>query len=84
MPWGQGEIIEEASFVGKWHEPALQLMKFEDGTEVVRFAHYSHGAFSRSPLMINTKDFSKISDRARRTRYESAPSKGAAVAAFGP
>lgn len=24
---GSGQIVEEASFVGQWHEPAIQLME---------------------------------------------------------
>ncbi len=39
MPWGKGEITEEASYVGEWHEPVIQLMKYEDGSTAIRFAH---------------------------------------------
>jgi hypothetical protein len=60
MPWGNGQIIEEASFVGRWHEPAIQLMKYEDGALAIRFAHYGHGAFQRSPLIVNVADLRKL------------------------
>ena len=54
MPWGKGEIVEEATTIGKWHEPAIQLLRYEDGSYAVRFCHYDHrGRFQRSPLMIS-------------------------------
>jgi hypothetical protein len=54
MPWGRGEIIEEATAVGEHHEPAIQLLRYEDGSLSIRFSHYDHrGRFQRSPLMIS-------------------------------
>jgi len=57
MHWGSGEIVEEATFVGEHHEPAIQLMQYTQGEAAggfsVRFCSYSHrGSFQRSPLMI--------------------------------
>ena len=55
MPWGSGEIIEEATAVGEYHEPAIQLLRYEDGSLSIRFSHYDHrGRFQRSPLMISS------------------------------
>jgi len=55
MPWGRGEIIEEATAVGEYHEPAIQLLRYEDGSLSIRFSHYDHhGRFQRSPLMISS------------------------------
>ncbi len=55
MPWGRGEIVEEATAVGEWHEPAIQLLRYEDGSLSIRFCHYDHrGRFQRSPLMISS------------------------------
>jgi hypothetical protein len=55
MPWGKGEIIEEATAVGEHHEPAIQLLRYEDGSLSIRFSHYDHrGRFQRSPLMISS------------------------------
>ena len=31
MHWGRGEIVEEASYVGEWHEPAIQLLAYTEG-----------------------------------------------------
>lgn len=54
MPWGKGEIVEEATAVGEWHEPAIQLLRYDDGSLSIRFCHYDRrGRFQRSPLMIS-------------------------------
>ena len=73
MPWGKGEIVEEATAVDEWHEPAIQLLRYEDGSYSVRFAHYDHrGRFQRSPLMVSAKTLAglrralKASPRLRR------------------
>ena len=57
MHWGSGEIVEEATFTGEYHEPAIQLLQYTEGEAAggfsVRFCSYSHrGSFQRSPLMI--------------------------------
>ena len=57
MHWGQGAVIEEASAIGEYHEPAIQLIRFEDGSRSIRFAYYSlDGRFQRSPLMLNDSE----------------------------
>ena len=61
MPWGAGEIVEEASFEGEHHEPCVQLMVYTDGEAAgsfsVRFCTYNHaGRFQRSPLMVSAGD----------------------------
>lgn len=54
MPWGKGEIVEEATAIGEWSEPAIQLLRYDDGTEGVRFCQYDHrGRFRRSPMMVS-------------------------------
>jgi hypothetical protein len=61
MPWGKGEIVEEVTAVGQWHEPAIQLLRYEDGSESVRFCHYDHrGRFQRSPLMVDATLLAKL------------------------
>jgi hypothetical protein len=56
MPWGKGEIVEEATASDEWHEPAIQLLRYEDGSYAVRFCHYDErGRFQRSPLMVSAK-----------------------------
>jgi hypothetical protein len=61
MPWGKGEIVEEATTVDEWHEPAIQLLRYDDGSYSVRFAHYDHrGRFQRSPLMMSAKSMTAL------------------------
>jgi len=56
--WGGGQIIEEASYVGRHVEPAIQLLEYEDGGSYgIRFCYYNHdGRFQRSPMMIDSED----------------------------
>ena len=61
LHWGKGEIVEEARCVGEYHQPALQLLEFEDGTHSVRFCYYNHsGRFQRSPLMLGPDDVAEL------------------------
>jgi hypothetical protein len=56
--WGGGQIIEEASYVGKYTEPSIQLLEYEDGGSYgIRFCYYNlNGRFQRSPMMIDSED----------------------------
>jgi hypothetical protein len=65
MHWGSGEIVEEASCEGEWHEPTIQLMAYTDGEAAgsysLRFCSYSHrGGFQRSPLMVGEADIDAL------------------------
>lgn len=54
--WGSGQIVEEASYVGQYVEPAIQLLEYEDhpGAYGIRFCYYSlDGRFQRSPMMLD-------------------------------
>ena len=57
--WGGGNIIEEASFTGKYTEPAIQLLEYEGhpGSFGLRFCYYSlDGRFQRSPMMLDSAE----------------------------
>jgi hypothetical protein len=56
--WGRGQIVEEAAFTGKYVEPAIQLLEYEDGGSYgIRFCYYNHnGRFQRSPMMIDSEE----------------------------
>jgi hypothetical protein len=57
--WGAGNIIEEASFTGKYTEPSIQLLEYEGdpGSYALRFCYYSHdGRFQRSPMMLDSAE----------------------------
>ncbi|HEU0072593.1 MAG TPA: hypothetical protein VFS30_01140 [Dehalococcoidia bacterium] len=61
MHWGRGEIVEEATFAGEYHEPTIQLLSYTEGEAAgsfsIRFCSYSHrGQFQRSPLMVGQED----------------------------
>ena len=54
--WGSGQIVEEASYIGRHSEPAIQLLEYEGhpGSYGVRFCYFSlEGRFQRSPMMID-------------------------------
>ena len=57
MSSGKGSIVEEAWYKGRWHEPRIQLMEYEDGSQSIRFCYYDHsGRFQRGPLMVGMDD----------------------------
>jgi len=68
MPFGSGKIVEEASITSKYHEPTIQLLKFDNGDKVIRFCSYNKGKFSRSPLMIGEKDMRKLRNIIKREK----------------
>jgi hypothetical protein len=69
--WGGGEIVEEASYVGKHTEPAIQLLEYEGhpGSYGIRFCYYNLGGrFQRSPMMIDGEDtFEGLRDALKET-----------------
>lgn len=53
LHWGEGTVAEEARVQGEHHDPALQLLRFDDGAVQVRFCYYDkRGRFQRSPLIL--------------------------------
>jgi len=68
MPWGKGMVIDEVSISSKYHEPTIQLLEFDNGDKLLRFCSYSHGRFSRSPLMIDEKDLRRLVKAAAKSK----------------
>jgi len=68
MSFGSGMIVEEASITSKYHEPTIQLLKFDNGNKVIRFCSYNKGRFSRSPLMIDEKDLQKLGNMIKKEK----------------
>jgi hypothetical protein len=60
MPWGKGQIMEEARAVRDHWEPTIQLMEYEDGSAGLRFCFYSGGRFNRSPLILGDSDLDEL------------------------
>lgn len=55
--WGSGVVAEEARFEGEHHNPAIQLLRYDEGEAAgrlaVRFCFFNkRGRFQRSPLMM--------------------------------
>ena len=72
MHWGSGQITEEASFLGEYHEPCVQLLEYTEGPAAgsvsIRFCYYSHdGRFQRSPLMLGEDEIDGLRDALSRT-----------------
>ena len=68
LHWGRGVIAEEATFVAEHHEPSIQLLQFEDGSESIRFCYYDHaGRFQRSPLIVAKEDMDGMRKALRTT-----------------
>lgn len=72
MHWGRGEIVEEASFSGEYHEPTIQLLHYTEGEAAgsysVRFCSFNHrGMFQRSPLMLGDAEIAGLSRSLRQT-----------------
>ncbi len=65
LPWGSGQIIEEAAIEGGLHAPALQLLSYERGERMgqhaIRFAAYSQdGEMERRPLIVNERELGPL------------------------
>ncbi len=61
LHWGDGNIVEEAAYAGEHHEPALQLLEFDEGYLAVRFCYYDHaGRFQRSPLIVSNGEIAGL------------------------
>jgi hypothetical protein len=70
--WGAGVIEEEIRVRSKYHQPAIQLLRFTEGaaegSNEIRFCYYGHsGQFQRSPLIIGEDDLPRIRQALRRT-----------------
>jgi hypothetical protein len=70
--WGRGQIIEEASYQGRHHEPAIQLLQYDEGdaagTIAVRFCFYNHGGrFQRSPLVVGDDEIAGLRAALKKT-----------------
>ncbi len=66
LHWGGGVVAEEARIAGGHHDPALQLLRFDDGAMQVRFCYYDkRGRFQRSPLILGDDDIALLREALR-------------------
>ena len=68
--WGKGQVVEEASIKVQlkdhsW-EPAIQLLRFEDGSETLRFCVFHGKQFSRMPLLASPDELAALFEEASR------------------
>jgi hypothetical protein len=65
-------IVEEALAEGEYHNPAIQLLEYQEGPAggslSIRFCYFSHdGRFQRSPLLIGEEDLDTLHDALQST-----------------
>lgn len=70
--WGSGQIVEEASYTAEHHEPAVQLLQYDEGDAAgrwsIRFCYYSPGGrFQRSPLVIGDDEIRGLRAALKKT-----------------
>ncbi len=70
--WGSGTVAEEARFEGEHHNPAIQLLEYDEGEMTgglaVRFCFFNaRGRFQRSPLMIGERELDEMREALEQT-----------------
>ena len=76
LPWGSGQITEEAAIEGGLHAPALQLLRYElgqrKGQHAIRFVAYGEdGHLEQRPLIVNEREILRLrSEIARSPRLK--------------
>ena len=58
LPWGTGQVLDEATIEGGLHEPSIQLLHYElgekQGLHAIRFVSYdAEGNMEDLPLIVN-------------------------------
>ena len=63
LHWSKGQVVEEASVQGEYHQPSIQLLEFQDGSLSIRFCYYNqHGRFQRGPLIMSEEEIYRLRD----------------------
>ena len=58
-------MVEEVSVFHPYWEPTLQLLRYEDGEESLRFCYYNGPRFGRGPMMASLEDLKELKAQAR-------------------
>jgi len=66
LHWGGGVISEEASTETPFHEPTIQLLKFDDGSYSIRFCSYHGSSFARMPLIVSEEHLKGLAKAVRK------------------
>ena len=68
--WGKGQVVEEASLRVQHNnhswEPTVQLLRFDDGSETLRFCVFHGKQFSRMPLLISPDELTALLEEVAR------------------
>lgn len=64
--FGKGVITEEVRAISPYHEPAIQLLEFEEGQRSIRFCAYQHGMFQRMPLLIGEPEIEELASELKK------------------
>src|SRR3989442_13894432 len=68
--WGNGQGIEEASIRVQMQnhswEPAIELLRFDDGSETLRFCVFHGKQFSRMALLISPDELAVLFEEASK------------------
>ena len=72
LPWGSGQVVEEAAIEGGLHAPSLQLLHYElgdrKGESAIRFVAYDeHGHLEQRPLIVNEREVSALRSEIARS-----------------
>ena len=68
MYWGDGQITEEASYRGQYHEAAIQLLEYDAGGASVRFCYFNlRGQFQQRPLMVPADELRSLRAALKKT-----------------
>lgn len=64
---GKGDIIEEAAVEYENWAPVIQVLRFTDGREVLRFCYYvSSGQIAPRALWINDEDIDNLREEIKK------------------
>src|SRR3989442_12431276 len=70
--WGKGQVLEEASIKVQMNqhswEPAVQLLRFDDGSETLWFCVFHGKQFSRMPLLTSPDELDALFEAASKHR----------------
>lgn len=66
LHWGKGVIAEEASTITPFHEPTIQLLRFDDGSQSLRFCVYQGSSFVRMPLIVSEEHLRDLSKQVKK------------------
>lgn len=65
LPWGSGQVVEEVSVLRPHWEPTIQLLRYDDGSQGLRFCYYHGPRFGRGPMILDEEALDELGDALR-------------------